>query len=725
MSVEGPLEHPSLSWVEFNQQLADSGQAPLFCASASGVTSKAFVPEVARQVGAYLRLHWNNRKLRLVKPDGFCRQVLGVTYNDYELTLSELSRREHAALQGLHVLAPKKETLRQLLLSCPDLAELEYAARSAAEAKLSGVRLVLSEDQPLHFLRQSWAAQGVTTFRLHTDPCFVTVVIQLNDLDPNEPASAMGVVNAAEVFSYGRVAGSSGIFQGNMAHYSMPVEHEEPVVKVSFFYLKAGRRDTRDLRCDAILPPATPDNVAMEWRQRMRTYAPSSAAFGGVIKALKFGEPTSAQASGPFFVGNSKGLGKFTMSVGSVSELLMYDPLNFRNLVHILSRSSWRPDEGSEKRIIEDLVVGGRYTHFAAIHSSEDGAQWSTDSINSIVVWEMPHSGQSCLIYQLYTEASERGKGLGTALISFVQSLLLWPSHLHPRQNSFDSSRPCGAHLYSLDESKEFWCNRGFVGTGILLQWDPSTGTDVDSGGAGSNARRGGRGAGGGSGAGGGGVGSGVGGGVGGGGIRGGGVRGGGGGGGAARDAQRGSSDAITLRSAQLPLPREPASHASKPTAAACVDAVTHGLTLRGAVLTYAILAGIKRVENRSFRMQPGWYVLHTGLKTSSHESQHALLSTLTNAPPEMSLPHGSIVGAIEISHALAIEDCAADPWAFGPVVNVIRSVVRLERPVPHRGALSLWKIDMEVREDVRQQLISAPRRMNDISHLPRPARAP
>ena len=152
---------------------------------------------------------------------------------------------------------------------------------------------------------------------------------------------------------------------------------------------------------------------------------------------------------------------------------------------------------------------------------------------------------------------------------------------------------------------------------------------------------------------------------------------------------------------------------------------MTHGLTLRGAVLTYAILAGIKRVENRSFRMQPGWYVLHTGLKTSSHESQHALLSTLTNAPPEMSLPHGSIVGAIEISHALAIEDCAADPWAFGPVVNVIRSVVRLERPVPHRGALSLWKIDMEVREDVRQQLISAPRRMNDISHLPRPARAP
>jgi hypothetical protein len=152
---------------------------------------------------------------------------------------------------------------------------------------------------------------------------------------------------------------------------------------------------------------------------------------------------------------------------------------------------------------------------------------------------------------------------------------------------------------------------------------------------------------------------------------------------------------------------------------------VTHGLTLRGAVLTYAILEGIKRVENRHFRMQPGWYVLHTGAKTSSHESQHALLSSLTDAPHEMSLPHCAIVGAIEISHALAIEDCAADPWAFGPVVNVIRSVVRLERPVPHRGFLSTWEIDVEVREDVRQQLISAPLHINDISHLPPPARAP
>ena len=135
----------------------------------------------------------------------------------------------------------------------------------------------------------------------------------------------------------------------------------------------------------------------------------------------------------------------------------------------------------------------------------------------------------------------------------------------------------------------------------------------------------------------------------------------------------------------------EPARTSGGPTAASALGEVTHGITLRGALLTHTILDGVKRVENRHFRMQQGWYVLHTGAKMSSHESQHALLASLVNAPDEKDLPHGAIVGAIEISHALSLEQCsAAEPWAFGPVCNVIRSVVRLERPVEHLGALSL-----------------------------------
>ena len=181
-----------------------------------------------------------------------------------------------------------------------------------------------------------------------------------------------------------------------------------------------------------------------------------------------------------------------------------------------------------------------------------------------------------------------------------------------------------------------------------------------------------------------------------------------------------------------MPLPPEtlaptaPKPPKGGPTAASSPGEVTHGITLRGALLTKAILDCVKRVENRHFRMQQGWYVLHTGAKMSSDKSQHTLLASLVNAPDEKDLPHRAIVGAIEISHALSLEQCSAtEPWAFGPVCNVIRSVVRLERPVAHRGALSLWRIDSAVLEDVRAQLQAAPVRVNCLSHLPPPSAAP
>lgn len=163
-------------------------------------------------------------------------------------------------------------------------------------------------------------------------------------------------------------------------------------------------------------------------------------------------------------------------------------------------------------------------------------------------------------------------------------------------------------------------------------------------------------------------------------------------------------------------------------TGAANAAEVTHGLTLRGAQLTYAILCGAKRVENRHFRMTPGWYALHTGAKTTAHELQHDLLAELaaTSAmPDEASLPHSAIVGAIKISHALELEQCAGEPWAFGPIVNVISGVKELGRHVPHRGALSVWRIDDEEREEVRSQLTEATERVNDISHLLPPSQEP
>ena len=154
---------------------------------------------------------------------------------------------------------------------------------------------------------------------------------------------------------------------------------------------------------------------------------------------------------------------------------------------------------------------------------------------------------------------------------------------------------------------------------------------------------------------------------------------------------------------------------------------ITHGITLRGAQLTHAILLGHKKVENRHFAMKPGWYALHTGAKASAHESQHALLAAITpRLPDEMALPHSSIVGAIRISHALTLEQCAhAEPWAFGPVVNVIDQYITLERPIPHRGALSVWRVGSEVVEELRSQLLQGTVHENGIQHLPPPSAQP
>ena len=75
------------------------------------------------------------------------------------------------------------------------------------------------------------------------------------------------------------------------------------------------------------------------------------------------------------------------------------------------------------------------------------------------------------------------------------------------------------------------------------------------------------------------------------------------------------------------------------------------------------------------------------------------------------------IVGAIKISHKLALAECT-DMWASGPICNVIEAVCSLPQPLRHRGALSLWKINDGVVSNLREQLQNAPITWNDITDL-------
>jgi hypothetical protein len=102
-----------------------------------------------------------------------------------------------------------------------------------------------------------------------------------------------------------------------------------------------------------------------------------------------------------------------------------------------------------------------------------------------------------------------------------------------------------------------------------------------------------------------------------------------------------------------------------------------------------------------------------------------ALLDGVAGMPAEGELPHKAIVGAICISHALDLEQCADEPWAFGKVVNVISAVCRLPQPIDHSGALSVWKVSDDVLAQMQAQLATATIYHNDISHLPGPEAQP
>ena len=58
-------------------------------------------------------------------------------------------------------------------------------------------------------------------------------------------------------------------------------------------------------------------------------------------------------------------------------------------------------------------------------------------------------------------------------------------------------------------------------------------------------------------------------------------------------------------------------------------------------------------------------------------------------------------------------------------MVNVLGAVCALEQPVPHRGALSVWRIEQSALASVREQLRSASVLLNDTSHLPPVEEAP
>ena len=148
---------------------------------------------------------------------------------------------------------------------------------------------------------------------------------------------------------------------------------------------------------------------------------------------------------------------------------------------------------------------------------------------------------------------------------------------------------------------------------------------------------------------------------------------------------------------------------------------VTHAITLAGAELAWAMLAGFKRIENRDFRMSPGWYALHVGDKPLSKERFTRYFEGMEGVPT--SLTKRVIVGAIKIRDGLPLAT-VDDEWAEGPICNIIEAFVQLEDPCACKGALSTWPIVYKDRlkddelERLQERLAAAPIQENNISDL-------
>ena len=131
---------------------------------------------------------------------------------------------------------------------------------------------------------------------------------------------------------------------------------------------------------------------------------------------------------------------------------------------------------------------------------------------------------------------------------------------------------------------------------------------------------------------------------------------------------------------------------------AASPGSVSKALTMRGAQVSWSILHGGKVVENRPWRIKPGWYGLHTGTGPIAEDTAKRIRTLVPHIPPESTLAHGVIVGAMRVSHnGREGAWCASSPWTTGPFCSVISETVALPNPVPHKGALGLWEIGVDV----------------------------
>jgi DNA-binding XRE family transcriptional regulator len=106
-----------------------------------------------------------------------------------------------------------------------------------------------------------------------------------------------------------------------------------------------------------------------------------------------------------------------------------------------------------------------------------------------------------------------------------------------------------------------------------------------------------------------------------------------------------------------------------------------------------------KDVENRTWKIPLGPLAIHAGLSRQwmywgRHDDE--LKATTRSLGPWDDLPFGKIIGVVDVvEHFLYPEPLTLlnNPWAFGPICNMLSNPRPLFTPVPWKGLQKIFKI--------------------------------
>ena len=116
------------------------------------------------------------------------------------------------------------------------------------------------------------------------------------------------------------------------------------------------------------------------------------------------------------------------------------------------------------------------------------------------------------------------------------------------------------------------------------------------------------------------------------------------------------------------------------------------------------IRSGLKTCENRSFRVPPGFYIVHASNSLSFSEWRAGCDWVAERFGTAIIYPSfdlcrewcGQVVCGVRIVSALT---ASADPWYLGDVAWELESPVPCAQGVAAKGALGVWKVSDEVKK--------------------------